>query len=448
MLGVVQDVTARKHTEQEREQLLASERTVRAQAEAANRIKDEFLAVVSHELRSPLNPILGWSQLLRKGQLNAQKTQYALDVIERNAQIQAQLINDLLDVSRILRGKLSLNKKAVDLAVVVRAALETVQLAADAKSIQIHTVLEPNLGPVSGDVDRLQQVVWNLLSNAVKFSPEGERVEVRLEQVERGSVGEWERGSVGEGTSPTHPPTHPPANPPTHPPANSPTHYAQLTISDTGKGIHPDFLPHVFDRFRQESSNTTRQFGGLGLGLALVRYLVELHGGKVQADSPGEGLGATFTVQIPLMAQAAAAGQDAERSQPSTDLTNVQILVVDDDASTLEFIAFLLELNGAKVVAAASVDEALLGLAQFIPDVLLSDIGMPDRDGYMLMRQVRRLPPEKGGRVPAIALTAYAGEIDYQQAIAAGFQKHIAKPVEPDHLLKAIADLVRRGDHA
>ncbi|PSR19351.1 hypothetical protein C8255_02675 [filamentous cyanobacterium CCP3] len=433
MLGVVQDVTPRKQIEQEREQLLASERTARTQAEAANRIKDEFLAVVSHELRSPLNPILGWSQLLRKGQLNEQKTRHALEVIERNAQVQAQLINDLLDVSRILRGKLSLNKKAVSLATVVQAALETVQLAAEAKSIQIHTDLEPNLRPVWGDVDRLQQVAWNLLSNAVKFTPEGKRIEVRLEQVEGGSVGEWERGSVGEGTSPTSSPTHPPIHPSTH--------YAQLTISDTGKGIHPDFLPHVFDRFRQENATTTRQFGGLGLGLALVRYLVELHGGRVQADSPGEGRGATFTVQIPLIAQGSAA-QETEPAKPSTNLTDVQILVVDDDTNTLEFIAFLLELNGAKVIAAASVHEAMAVLGQFIPDILLSDIGMPDVDGYTLMRQMRQLPPEQGGQVPAIALTAYAGEIDYQQAIAAGFQKHIAKPVEPDRLINAIADLL------
>ncbi|MBE9109895.1 PAS domain-containing protein [Nodosilinea sp. LEGE 07298] len=428
ILGVVQDITSRKQTEQEREQLLTSERTARTQAEAANRIKDEFLAVVSHELRSPLNPILGWSQLLRKGQLKPEKTQYALEIIERNAQVQAQLINDLLDVSRVLRGKLSLNKKAVNLAVVVRAALETVQLAADAKSIQIHTALEPNMRPVSGDIDRLQQVAWNLLSNAVKFTPEGKRIEVRLEQVE------GEQAVEHPGVLEVEPGDQ-------YSSAPRPS-YAQLTISDTGKGIHPEFLPHVFDRFRQENATTTRQFGGLGLGLALVRYLVELHGGRVQADSPGEGQGATFTVQIPIMAQGSTTDQEVEPFKPATDLTNVQILVVDDDATTLEFIAFLLELNGARVVAAASVDEALSELAQFTPDILLSDIGMPERDGYTLMRQVRRLSPEQGGQVPAIALTAYAGEIDYQQAMAAGFQRHISKPVEPDHLTKAIAELL------
>ncbi|MGB3202698.1 MAG: PAS domain-containing protein [Nodosilinea sp.] len=429
MLGVVQDITPRKQIEQEREQLFTSERAARTQAEAANRIKDEFLAVVSHELRSPLNPILGWSQLLLQGQLSEQKTQRALEVIERNAQMQAQLINDLLDVSRILRGKLSLNKKAVNLARVIQSALETVQLAAEAKSIQIHTELEPNLKPVWGDVDRLQQVAWNLLSNAVKFTPEGKRIEVRLEQVEGRRVGAGEPG--GGGTSLDNAPTY----------LRS---YARLTISDTGKGIHPDFLPHVFDRFRQENATTTRQFGGLGLGLALVRYLVELHGGSVQADSPGEGQGATFTLQIPLMAQHSPV-QKVEPSEPSTTLTNVRILVVDDDASTLEFIAFLLELNGAKVIAAASVDEAIAVLGQVNPDILLSDIGMPDRDGYALMRQVRRLSPERGGQVPAIALTAYVGEIDFQQAMAAGFQKHIAKPVEPDRLIRAIADLLNLG---
>nr|WP_278002813.1 ATP-binding protein [Nodosilinea sp. LEGE 06152] len=443
------DISDRKQAEAKRKQLLDSERVAREQAEQANRVKDEFLAVLSHELRSPLNPILGWSQLLRRGQLNEQKTQHALEVIERNAQTQAQLINDLLDVSRILRGKLSLNKQAVDVQAVIQAALETVQLAAEAKSIQIHTALDPDVGTVFGDAERLQQVVWNLLSNAVKFTPAGGRVEVRLEPVEPRRVGEWERGrvgawasgsergSVGEGTSPTHPPTHLPAT--------SSTHYAQLTVSDTGKGIHPDFLPYVFDRFRQESMATTRQFGGLGLGLALVRHLVELHGGRVQANSPSEGQGATFTVQIPLMAQKVATDQELERSRLSTDLTNVQILVVDDEANTREFMAFLLELNGAKVVTAASADEAISVLAQFAPDILLSDIGMPQVDGYTLMRRVRSLPPKQGGQIPAIALTAYAGEIDYQQAMAAGFQKHIAKPVEPDHLIEAIAGLLSRN---
>lgn len=404
VVGSTTDITSRKQAEQEREQLLARERTAREQAEAANRIKDEFLAVVSHELRSPLNPILGWSKLLRTRQLDQQKQEYALEVIERSAQIQAQLINDLLDVSRILRGKLSLNKTVVDLGLTIQAALETVQLAVEAKSIQICTQLDSTFRLVSGDADRLQQVVWNLLSNAVKFTPEGGRVEVRLEYLDP---------------------------------------HAQITITDTGRGIHPSFLPHVFDRFRQEDATTTRQFGGLGLGLALVRYLVELHGGQVEAASLGEGQGATFTVKLPLLPLQQTTARTPQPAQPSIDLNGTRILVVDDDSTTREFIAFFLELQGAEVVTAASAGEAIAVLTRFRPDVMLSDIGMPDMDGYMLMRQVRSLSLEQGGRVPAIALTAYAGEIDHQQAIAAGFQKHITKPVEPNLLVEAIATLVK-----
>ncbi|PSN15274.1 hypothetical protein C7293_07945 [filamentous cyanobacterium CCT1] len=404
VVGSTTDITSRKQAEQEREQLLARERTAREQAEAANRIKDEFLAVVSHELRSPLNPILGWSKLLRSRQLDEQKQAYALEVIERNAQIQAQLINDLLDVSRILRGKLSLNKTVVDLGLTIQAALETVQLAVEAKSIQICTEIDPAFRLVSGDADRLQQVVWNLLSNAVKFTPEGGRIEVQLAYLDP---------------------------------------YAQITVTDTGRGIDPGFLPHVFDRFRQEDATTTRQFGGLGLGLALVRYLVELHGGQVQAASLGEGQGATFTVKLPLLPVQQATQQSPQPAKPPTDLNGTRILVVDDDSTTREFIAFFLELQGAEVVTAASAGEAIAVLTRFRPDVMLSDIGMPERDGYMLMRQVRSLSLEQGGQVPAIALTAYAGEIDYQQALAAGFQKHITKPVEPDQLTEAIATLIK-----
>jgi len=404
--GTATDIDDRKQVEQEREQLLVREQVAREQAEAANRIKDEFLAVVSHELRSPLNPILGWSKLLQTRRLDEQKTQSALNVIARNAQMQAQLINDLLDVSRILRGKLSLNRISVDLVAIIQAALETVRLAAEAKSIQINTALDPEVGQVSGDPDRLQQVVWNLLSNAVKFTPQEGRVDLQLKRFGRD---------------------------------------AQITITDTGKGIHPDFLPHVFDRFRQEDAATTRQFGGLGLGLALVRYLVEMHGGTVQAESAGEGQGATFTVKLPLIiSYQSAINPQLEPSKPKLDLNSVRILVVDDDNSTREFIAFLLELHGANVIAVATADDAIATLAQFKPDLLLSDIGMPDRDGYMLMRQVRALPPEQGGQIPAIALTAYAGEINHQQAMAAGFQKHIVKPVEPETLVTAIAKLVMK----
>jgi PAS domain S-box-containing protein len=404
-IGTLLDITEQKRAETEREQLLAREQAAREAAEAANRIKDEFLAVVSHELRSPLNPILGWSKLLRSRQLDEQKTDRALEVIERNAQMQAQLINDLLDVSRILRGKLSLDTKPVDLVTTIQAAMETVRLAAAAKSIQINTQFEPDVGQVAGDAGRLQQVIWNLLTNAVKFTSEGGRVDIRLERIDS---------------------------------------QAQITITDTGKGIPPDFLPYVFEQFRQESSATTRRFGGLGLGLAIVRYLVELHGGTVQADSQGEGMGATFTVKFPLMPHQPITKPDPKPSELSLNLQGTRILVVDDDDNTREFLAFLLELHGANVIATATAGEALTTLTQFKPDVLLSDIGMPDVDGYMLMRQVRALPPEQGGTIPAIALTAYAGEIDYQQAMAAGFQRHIAKPIEPEILIQAIATLLEQ----
>lgn len=373
-------------------------------AQAANRIKDEFLAVLSHELRSPLNPILGWSQLLQSGKLNATKTAQALSVIERNARLQSQLIEDLLDVSRILRGKLSLNVVAVDLAAIIQSAMETVRLAVEAKSIQIQHKLDPEVGQVSGDSARLQQIVWNLLSNAVKFTPEGGRVDVRLER---------------HGT------------------------FAQITVSDTGQGISADFLPFVFDYFRQADSTTTRRFGGLGLGLAIVHHLVELHGGTVQADSPGEGQGAKFTVRLPLLCNLSQVKQNSQSSELSVDLSGVQVLFVDDDADTREFVAFLLEQAGAGVTTATTASEALAILKRSQPDVLISDIGMPDMDGYTLMRQVRALPLEQGGQIPAIALTAYAGEFNQQQALQAGFQQHISKPLEAEILLRMITNLIR-----
>jgi PAS domain S-box-containing protein len=424
------DISDRVRAEAEREQLLAHAQAAREAAEAANRIKDEFLAVVSHELRSPLNPILGWSKLLRSSHLDPEKTDRALEIIERNARMQAQLINDLLDVSRILQGKLSLDTQPVDLATTIQAAIETVRLAAATKSLQIHTEIDPAVGQVSGDAGRLQQVVWNLLSNAVKFTPEGGRVEVRLEQVQ----GVGAQGSRGAGEPSSH-----------HPTASLP--YAQITVADTGKGIPPDFLPYVFDHFRQESSATTRRFGGLGLGLAIVRYLVELHGGTVQANSAGEGQGATFTVRLPLLPHPSAAQVDPPPFEADLDLQGIKILVVDDDDNTREFLAFLLELHGATVAASATAKDAIAALPQFQPDLVLSDIGMPDVDGYMLMQQIRALPPDQGGTLPAIALTAYAGEIDSQQALAAGFQRHLTKPVEPQVLIRAIATLLAEHPH-
>ncbi|MBD2463204.1 PAS domain-containing protein [Oscillatoria sp. FACHB-1407] len=387
-----------------RAQLYEAEQQARAQAEAANRTKDEFLAVLSHELRTPMNPILGWARLLQQGNLDAERTAIALETIERNAKLQAQLIEDLLDVSRILQGKLRLNISPVSPVATIAAALETVRLSAEAKGIEIQTVLDSKTGWINGDASRLQQIVWNLLSNAVKFTPSGGRVEVRLEQV---------------GTC------------------------IQIQVSDTGQGINPDFLPHVFEYFRQADSSTTRRFGGLGLGLAIVRHLVELHGGMVRVESPGEGLGATFTIRLPILTTQRDASTDIQPSLVSPDLSGMQILVVDDDPDTRKYIAFMLEQAGATVSIAASATEALMKLTQSKPDLLLSDIGMPGMNGYMLIRQVRALPLERGGNIPAIALTAYAGDCDQQQALEAGFQHHVAKPVEPDQLLKLIADLTR-----
>lgn len=406
--GTVQDITERKQAELEREQLLAREQAAREAAQAANRIKDEFLAVLSHELRSPLNPILGWARLLQNSKLDAARTKQALTTIERNAKLQAELIEDLLDVSRILQGKLSLTVSPVNLASTIKAAIETVRLAAESKSIAIDTHLDANIGLVSGDATRLQQVVWNLLSNAVKFTPEGGHVTVQLEQVD---------------------------------------HQARITVSDTGKGISPDFLPYVFDYFRQADSATTRKFGGLGLGLAIVRHLVELHGGTIQTNSPGEGLGATFTVNLPLMQVLPKSEPPSQPPQQALTLQGVYILIVDDDTDTRDFIEFLLQHAGAMVTTAASAEEALTALMQSQPDVLLSDIGMPDMDGYMLMQRVRALPPEQGGKTPAIALTAYAGEYDQHQALSVGFQRHLPKPVEPEKLVEVIVSLLNCADY-
>jgi PAS domain S-box-containing protein len=461
-LKIMQDKTIQRQSEEalrqsesrlqlallEREQLLVHEQAAREEAEAANRIKDEFLAVLSHELRSPLNPILGWIGLLRNGRLNAAKTAYALETIERNARLQTQLIEDLLDISRILRGKLTFNRVPVNLAAIISAALETVQLAAEAKSIDLQfTILAfgsdnsrqsptstnadqpPNqLNPrtqnpkflVLGDSARLQQVVWNLLSNAIKFTPNKGKVEVRLEQVES-DKSESERD----------------INP------STPT-YAQIQVSDTGKGIPADFLPHVFEHFRQADSTTTRQFGGLGLGLAIALQLVELHGGTIQVESPGEDRGTTFTVKLPLFRDEREAASNEMtnlfRSPPLPSLlSGIRILLVDDEADARDLISFILERSGAEVFTVRSAFEALEVFRQTKVDMLVSDIGMPDMDGYMLMQQIRAMPEGEG--IMAIAVTAYAGEVNQQQVLAAGFQRHVAKPIEPAELVHAIAQL-------
>ncbi len=409
-VAFVLDITDRKLAEKECDRLLECERTARQQAEMANQIKDEFLAVLSHELRTPLNPILGWSKMLRNRKFDEQTTNRALETIERNAKLQTQLIEDLLDVSRILQGKLNLNICPVNLVMVVEAALETVELAAQAKSIKIQTMFDVSLGQVMGDTNRLQQVVWNLLSNAVKFTPTGGRVEVRL----------MEAGNQ-----------------------------IKIQVSDTGKGINRNFLPYVFDYFRQADGTTTRTFGGLGLGLAIVRKVVEMHGGKVQAESPGEGSGATFTVELPLLVRSEQVRHEENESldcQPESSLLSAtQVLVVDDEPDIRDLVSFILQDYGVQVTSVSSAQEALQALSESIPDVLISDIGMPKTDGYMLMREVRSRSPQEGGRVPAIALTAYAGEMNQQQALAAGFQMHISKPVDPDVLVKAIMNLIEQS---
>jgi PAS domain S-box-containing protein len=406
-VAFVMDINERKQIEQERDRLLSQERLARQEAEVANRIKDEFLAVLSHELRTPLNPILGWSKLLRSRKFDQATTERALETIERNAKLQTQLIEDLLDVSRILQGKLTLNVCPVSVVMVVEGAVETVRLAADVKSIQIQTVLDPNLSQVMGDPNRLQQVVWNLLSNAVKFTPSGGRVDIYLTEV---------------------------------------NHHVQIQVSDTGKGITPDFLPYVFDYFRQADSTTTRKFGGLGLGLAIVRQVVELHGGTVAALSLGEGMGTTFKVNLPLIHKHEPMSYEDDQplppNHPSPMLSGTRVLVVDDEPDIRDLVSFILEDYGVEVIAVTSAQEALDKLSESLPDILISDIGMPEVDGYMLIRQLRQQPPQQGGNIPAIALTAYAGEINQQQAMEAGFQMHVSKPVDPDALIAAIASLI------
>lgn len=414
----IQDVTDLTTQVQEyrvvRDQALAEARErQRAQevAEEANRLKDEFLAIVSHELRTPLNSILGWSKLLQNRNLNQAKTVLAVNSIARNAELQVQLIEDLLDVSRILQGKMLLNIENVNLLYVVETAVDVVRLAAQAKSIELRLELK-DAGKVRGDANRLQQIVWNLLSNAVKFTNSGGKVKVRLLQS---------------------------------------AEYAIIEVSDTGKGISPDFLPHVFEYFRQADASLTKKYGGLGLGLAIVRKLVEMHGGNVKAESLGDGQGATFTVSLPLLTAQPQSHQAQEddckklSSNIQQQLSGVQVLVVDDDADSREFIGFVLEMEGAKVTQIESAAQALLILPEIKADILVSDVGMPDMDGYMFIGQIRTLPPEQGGNISAIALTAYAGEYDKQQALLSGFQMHLAKPIEPDELIAGVALLTGRN---
>ena len=432
------EVTERKQAQEEKERLLLSEKAARveaeraerlsadllmreeearADAESANRLKDEFLATVSHELRTPLNSILGWSQLMRTGELDEVSATRALQTIERNTRALAQIIDDLLDVSRIITGKLRLRVRPIDLGPVVEAALEAVKPATDAKNIRVDISLDPAAGVVSGDSNRLQQIVWNLLSNAIKFTPAGGHVEARLERV----------GSE-----------------------------ARVSIADSGEGINEEFLPFVFDRFRQADSSFTRMHGGLGLGLAIVRHLVELHGGTVSADSKGRGKGSTFTVSFPLLMTRAFEAPATERlseanqfkSTQATDLSGLRVMIVDDESDAREVITAMLEQRGANVIAASSSSEALAVLAGAtngsMPHVLVSDIGMPGEDGIDLITRIRELAPERGGNIPAIALTAYARAEDRARVLEAGYQRHIAKPVEPATLATVVAVLARR----
>ena len=416
---VFHDVSERRAAEKERERLLRSEQTARAEAESANRLKDEFLATVSHELRTPLNAILGWAAMLSRGNLNEENASNALKIIERNAKAQAEIIGDILDVSRIITGKLQIEAAPVRLAPIIRSAVDTLYPAAEAKSIRLTVSIDENAQQVSGDADRLQQVIWNLVSNALKFSPAGGQIEVGLKQIDS---------------------------------------HVEISVTDSGIGISPKFLPFVFERFRQADSSTTRAGSGLGLGLAIVRHLVELHGGTVRAESEGEGKGARFTIKLPVatgsgiaspsdkISSAPVQPKDArgDEAAEALDLNGLRVLVVDDDPDTLEVLRLMLSQYGAEVRTAASSVSALEIFLDWTPNVLVSDIGMPNEDGYALIGKIRHLSPEKGGNVPAAALTAYVRQRDKQQALDAGFQTHISKPVEQATLAEAVARLAKK----
>jgi PAS domain S-box-containing protein len=409
---ILRDISERKRAEEEKSRLLSSERAARSAAEHASRMKDEFLATLSHELRTPLNAIVGWSQLLLQGSTDEADLKQGLLTIERNARVQTQLIEDLLDMSRIISGKLRLDIQRALPASFIEAAINSVKPAADAKGIRLEQILDAHAGPVAGDPSRLQQVVWNLLSNAIKFTPKGGRVQVILKRVDS---------------------------------------QIELTVADTGQGIAPEFLPFVFDRFRQADASTTRKMGGLGIGLAIAKQLVELHGGSIGVRSPGQGQGSTFTVQLPVMV-VHARKDDAEQVHPGfasgmavnrsrIGLEGIRVLVVDDEPDARDLIKRLLEDCKAVVSTAASAAEAVPILEAQRFHVLVSDIGMPVVDGYEFLRQVRQLKPENGGRIPAIALTAFARSEDRTRALMSGYQVHVAKPVEPAELVATVASV-------
>jgi len=423
-LTVIEDVTERVEREAElqaqvdaRTQALAREKAARVEAEEANRLKDEFLATVSHELRTPLTAILGWSNMLLARRRDEEMHDRGLEIIHRNAQAQNQLISDLLDVSRIISGKLRLDLRTVELPAVIEAAVEATRPAAEAKGVRLTTALDPRSGPINGDADRLQQVVWNLLTNAIKFTDAGGEIAVKLRSVDT---------------------------------------RVEITVQDSGIGIDPEFLPHIFDRFRQADPGTNRIHGGMGLGLSIVRQLVELHGGTVRAESKGEGKGATFTVSLPFV-NFRRGTERAERLPPlavgnmeincAPSLQGLRVLAVDDEADTREMIRAVLEHCKMEVITAASASEALEAIAQSHPDVLISDLGMPGEDGYALIAKVRALPPERGGQIPAAALTAYVRAEDRVKVLRSGFQLHVPKPLEPNELLAVVANLAGRLSH-
>ena len=417
---VFRDISERKRMESERERLLATAQAAQKEAEHANRLKDEFLATASHELRTPLTAVVGWSRMLRTGKLDAENSERALEAIERNATLQTKLIDDLLDVSRIITGKLILDRRAIELAHVLSDAVNTVRPAADAKHITIVTSFDAETGPVLGDANRLQQVVWNLLSNAVKFTPKNGRIEVGLQRV------------------------------------NS---EAEISVRDSGEGISSEFLPYVFDRFRQGDGKTTRLHSGLGLGLAIVRHLVELHGGTVNAHSDGPGRGATFKLRLPVLSINSVPGGKTAASDStkarSTDglsiecpprLDGVRVLVVDDDSDTRQMLKAVLSECQAHVIIAASAAEAIEEIERRKPDVLVSDLGMPEQDGYELIKKVRGMESaDHTVRIPALALTAYAKAEDRVRALASGYQVHLSKPVEPAEFVLVVANLAGRG---
>ena len=409
------EIAERQQAEERLQLSLIAEQMARAEAETANRMKDEFLATVSHELRTPLNAIIGWSHLIRTGRLDQATLGRAVETIDRNAKSQAQLIEDILDVSRMITGKLRLNNEPVDIAAVINAAIDSVQLALDSKNIELEVTLDPSARHTVGDASRLQQVVWNLFANAIKFTPSGGRIEVKVNRAGRD---------------------------------------VQIVVSDTGQGISASFLPYIFDRFRQADGTTTREHGGLGLGLAIVRNLIELHGGTIKAESAGEGQGTTFTIKLPRAPsserarkrrQVAAGLEKQKDSAPQfasvPSLSDVRVLLVDDDPDTLQILSVMLEESKANVQTASSVSEALEVIEWYEPDVLVSDLAMPGEDGYSLISKLRAIE-DGGDQTPAVALTSYVRVEDRTRALSAGFNMFVPKPVEPTDLITAIANLI------